>query len=249
MRRISLVLLSLFLLVAMTACGVEVPLPEERPHPEVVDLQITPAVAHWLPLVAGCAEGIPNFGVSTQVLPRAELSLAESDLVLRLGERLESDPFVAVMALEEIVIVAGSEVPVSVIGLASLQAIFTGTITHWGEVPEAEVVDGGWGQRIKPLSYPEGHEIEILFRRAYLEDEPFIIEPQVFSTIAFFEKLIKIHPYAIGYLLESQVPEGVRVLRITADDSVTSAQYVLAITDEAPTGGLKQLLLCLQNAQ
>ena len=249
MKWMNLFLLSLVLLVAMTACEEEIPLPEERPLPEVVDLQITPAVAHWLPLVAACAEGIPNFGVSTRVLPRAELSLAESDLVLRLGERLDSDPFVAVMGFEEIVIVAGGVVPVASISLANLQAIFNGTITHWGEVPEVGVGEGGKGQRIKLLSYPEGHEIEILFKLAYLEDEPFNIEPQVFSTIAFFENLIKIHPYGIGYLLESQVPEGVRILRITADDTVPSVQYVLAVTDEAPTGGLKQLLLCLQNAQ
>ena len=249
MRKNNLLLLGLVLLVAMTACGVEAPLPTEKPLPEVVDLQITPAVAHWLPLVAACAEGIPNFGISTQVLPRAELSLEESDLILRLGERLDSDPFVAVMGLEEIVIVAGADVPVSSIGLASLQAIFSGTITHWGEVPGASVGDGGRGQRIKLLSYPEGHEIEILFKQVYLEDEPFNIEPQVFSTIAFFENLIKIHPYALGYLLESQVPGGVRILSLTTDDPVSSGQFVLAITDEVPTGGLKQLLLCLQNAQ
>lgn len=242
-------MLSLILLVVMSACEAQVPVPEERPLPEVVNLQITPAVAHWLPQLAVCAEGIPNFGVSTQVLPRAELSLAESDLILRLGERLDTDPFVAVMGVEDIVIVAGADVPLSSISLASLQAIYAGTITHWGEVPEGNEGEGRKGQLIKPLSYPEGHEIEILFRRAYLDDDPINVEPQVFSTIAFLEKLIDQHPYAIGYLLESQVPESVRILRITADEPIPVGQFVLAITDGEPTGGLKQLLLCLQNAQ
>lgn len=200
-------------------------------------------------MVAACAEGIPNFGVSTEILARAELSLKDSDLILRLGERLDSDPFVAVMGYEEIVVVVGEDVPVTSISLASLQTIFTGSITNWGEVPEASFGQGGRGQRIKQLSYPEGHEIAILFRRIYLDDQPFNIEPQVFSTIAFFEKLIERHPYGIGFLLESQVPEGVRILRITDDETIPSIQFVLAITDEAPTRGLNQLLLCLQNAQ
>lgn len=233
----------------MTACEAEAPIPVEQPPIEVVELQITPAVEHWLPLVAACAADIPNFGVTVQVLPRAELSLAETDLILRLGERLETDPFVAIMGEEEIVIVAGSNVPLNSIGLADLQAIYAGTITHWGEVLEAGDHEGGKGQPIKPLSYPGGHEVQVLFRRVYLDESSIAIEPQVFSTTAFLEKLLDLHPDAIGYLLESQVPEGVRILGVTSEDLLASIQYVLAITTEEPTGGLKQLLLCLQNVQ
>ncbi len=249
MKWFRLLLLGAVLVVVVTACAPEAPVPVEQPPPEVVALQITPAVAHWLPMLAECAADVPNLGVSVQVLPRAELSLAEADLILRLGERLDDDPFVAVMGVEEIVIVAGSDVPVNSIKLADLQAVYTGTITHWGEVLQTGDHEGGRGQPIKPLSYPEGHEVEVLFRRVYLEDSSIAIEPQVFSTTAFLEKLLGLHTYAIGYLLESQVPEGVQILRVIPEDLVARIQYVLAITTEEPTGGLKQLLLCLQNVQ
>lgn len=249
MKWINLVLLGLALLVTVTACEPEAPIPVEQPPPQVVELQITPAVEHWLPWVAGCAADIPNFGVSVRVLPRAELSLAETDLILRLGERLETDPFVAVMGVEEIVIVAGEDVPVDSIRLADLQAIYAGTITHWGEVLWEGEIESEKGQPLKPLSYPEGHEVQVLFTRVYLDDNSSAIEPQVFSTTAFLEKLLDLHPYTISYLLESQVPEGVRILSVSPEDQVASLQYVLAITAEEPTGGLKQLLLCLQNVQ
>ncbi len=249
MKTINLIFLGLALLVVVTACELEAPIPVEQPPPEVVELQITPAVEHWLPKVAVCAADIPNFGVSVQILPRAELSLSETDLILRLGERLATDPFVAVMGVEEIVIVAGSDVPVNSIRLSDLQGIYAGTITRWGEVSSVGDDESGRGQPIMPLSYPEGHEVEILFSRIYLDDNGILIDPQVFSTTPFLEKLLDLYPYAIGYLLESQSPEGVRILNVTPEDEIVSLQYVLAVTAEEPAGGLKQLLLCLQNAQ
>ena len=249
MKRVLWSFLGLVLLVGMAGCAGDIPISEEKPTPEVVVLQVTPAVEHWLPLVAACAEGIPNFGVFTQVLPRSDLSLAESDLIVRLGERLESDPFVAIMGVEEIVIVAGEDVPVSSLRLDNLRAIYAGAVTHWGEVFEFADDGSGKGQPILPLSYPAGHEVEILFRRAYLADEIIGINPQEFLTVPFLENLMVRHPYAIGYLLQSQVPEDVRVIEIVSDETIANQQYVLAVTPAEPTGGLKQLLLCLQNAQ
>ena len=249
MKFLNLLWLGLVILLVVTACAPEAPIPVEQPPPEVLELQITPAVEHWLPWVAECAGNIPNLGVSVQVLSRAELSLAETDLILRLGERLETDPFVAVMGEEEIVIVAGDDVPVSSISLVDLQAIYAGTINRWGDVLEEGDNEVGTGQRIMPLSYPDSHEVEVLFRRVYLDDEIVLSDPQVFSTIKFLEKLLDLHPSAIGYALASQVPEGVRILRVTPEEQIASLQYVLAITSEEPTGGLKQLLLCLQNVQ
>jgi hypothetical protein len=222
---------------------------EKTPQPEIVELQITPAVEHWLPFVAACAQGIPDFGIYTQILPRIELSLDESDIILRLGERLESDPFVAVMGIEEIVVVAGEDVPVSSLSLESLQALYAGEITRWGDVPEAEVGQAGVAAPMQLLAYPAGHEIEILFNRGFLNDEPIRAAPQTYLTVEFLQKLLEMYPTGIGYLLESQVPEGMRMLPITADQPIPSGQYVLAVTAQEPDGRLKALLNCLQTVQ
>jgi hypothetical protein len=249
MKRVLWSLVGLIFLAGMVGCAEDIPISEEKPTPEVVALQITPAVAHWLPLVAECAEGIPNFGVFTQVLPQSDLPVAESDLILRLGKPLETDPFVAIMGVEEIVIIAGTDVPVSSLSLENLRAIYAGTLTLWGEVGDVDQGGSVMDQPIQTFSYPAGHEVENLFRRVYLLDEIIGVNPQEFMTIPFLENLLAAYPYAIGYLLRSQVPEDVRVIEIDSEETIANQQYVLAVTPAAPTGGLKQLLLCLQNNQ
>ena len=247
MKSFVWLVLGLILFGVMAACAEPPPEPIPTSTPEVVDLQITPAVAHWLPAVAGCAEDIPGFGVYTQVLPRVELSVEHSDLILRLGERLEGDPFVSFVGLDDIVLVAGQDVPVDALSVESLQAIYAGEITIWAEVPEYNGDADSGVQPITTLSYPSGHEIELLFRRAYLDDEPVDANSQTFSTIPFLADLMDAHPYALGYLLASQVPEGMRVLPVIAEREIASEQWVLAVTSSEPEGKLKQLLLCLQD--
>lgn len=241
--------LFLVLLSLLSACAAAEPVSEETPPPEIIALQVTPAVEHWLPWVAACAADIADFGVYIKVLPRAELDLSESDLILRLGERLESDLFVAVMGVEEIVVVAGEDVPVAALSQESLQAIYAGEITRWDELPGAEGEQSELARPITLLAYPEGHEIELLFNRAYLNDEPILAAPQTFLTTAFLQKLMDMYPAAIGYLLESQVPEGMRILEISNDQLIPGSQLVLAITSQEPEGRLKALLTCLQNVQ
>jgi hypothetical protein len=249
MKRVLWTLVGLILLAGVVGCAEDIPISEEKSTPEVVALQLTPAVEHWLPLVAECAEVIPNFGVYTQVLPRSDLSLEESDLILRLGEPLETDPFVIIMGVEEIVIIAGTDVPVSSLNLENLRAIYAGTLTLWGEVGDFDQGGSVTGQPIQTFSYPAGHEVEILFRRAYLSDAIVGVNSQEFMTLPFLENLLATYPYAIGYLLRSQVPEDVRVIEIASDETIANQQYVLAVMSKEPSGGLKQLLLCLQNAE
>lgn len=248
MKQVNRVFLILVLVGVLNACGSAPPAAVETTPPAIIDLQVTPAVEHWLPVVATCAEGISSFGIYTQILPRSELSLDKSDLILRLGERLEDDPFVAVMGIEEIVVVVGEDVPVAALSLDSLQAVYNGEITRWGDVPEAENSQAE-GAPIVLMAYPAGHEIEILFNRAFLDGALIQTAPQAYSTVEFLEELLDLYPTGIGYLLESQVPEGMRKLPITAEQPIFSGQYVLAIMPEEPQGALKALLACLQSGQ
>lgn len=244
-RLILFVLVSVFLL---TACVSALSDWEEKPQHEVITLQITPAMEHWTTRLADCAQNISDFGIYTQVRSPADLSLADSDLILRLGERLEDDPYVAVMGVEEIVIVAGADVPVTALSLDNLQAIYAGEINNWADVSDARTGQVGGAAPIKPLTYPAGHELAFLFKRAFLHDVPIPSAAQTYSTVAFLEELLVLHPTGIGYLLQSKVPEGVRTLQINADELIASKQYVLAVTPMAPEGRLKALLVCLQSA-
>ena len=233
----------------MASCSAEMQLPSEESSIEVVNLQITPALVHWLPQVADCAEDIANFGIYTQVLPLSELNLDQADLILQLGKPIDSESHIAVMGVEEIGIIVGDQVPVSSLSIESVQAIYSGSILHWGKIPE--VIDAGIeiDQPIQLLSYPEGTTLNILFKESYFDKE---ISPDnllFFSTIEYLESLLQEHPYSIGYLLKSQFPAETRELTITGFDPQNAQHYVLAITPQEPLGNLRQLLLCLQNSQ
>lgn len=253
-KHIRLSLLYLILTLLIISCRV-VPLdPTEEPSIEVIDLQIIPALTHWLPDVALCANEIPDFGINTQIVPQSELDLEEADLILRLGER-ESEEHVAVMGIEEIIILVGPNVPLTSLSANSLQAIFSGTITNWNQVPEIIENDIEINQTIKTFSYPDGHTLRMLFSQSYLDGQSIGGDPILFSTPEYGLTLIEESPYGIVYILksqvakESQVSQDIQVLTISDIDPLLPQQYVLAITPQEPQGSLRQLLLCLQNSR
>jgi ABC-type phosphate transport system substrate-binding protein len=168
---------------------------------------------------------------------------------LKLGQREESDPHIAVMGYEELVLVGGSETPIDTISIESLQRIFRGDITNWGALPE--IINQGIeiNQPIQTLAYPQGHILQQLFSLAYLNSEPVQTEPILYSTAeGLSEKLIE-YPYGIAFLLKSHTNNDQKMITITGMDTKAAQQYVLAVTKTEPQYGLKQLLLCLQNMQ
>ena len=121
---------------------------------EVIDLQIIPELQHWLPEIAACAESIPEFGITTHILPDNALALNSTDLIIRLGTRRESDPYVTVLGTEEIVIVIGANVPLSSINHNDLLNIYSGKMTDWGDET---------GSTIQTFSFPEGSTLQQIF--------------------------------------------------------------------------------------
>lgn len=236
----------LMIIILISACTPTAEIPTEQPEYEVVRLQITPALEHWLPEIAECAERLPNLGIYTDILPRNRLNLSEVDLVLRLGPRYESDLFVSVMGHEELIVFSGANVPVNSLSLESIQAIYSGTITLWDEVPEVIEEGRSINQPITTLAYPEDHEIRTLFELSYLSNEAIDSNPLLYNTVPFLEKLLAENPYGIGFGLLSQATEDSQIMTISDQETPSFQQFVLAITPEDPQGDLRQLLLCLQ---
>lgn len=239
--------LSLILLTLISACSSADAPQEILAETEIVTLQTTPSLEPWLADVADCANSIPDFAVVTQILPQVDLDPAQADLVFRLGNRQENDPFVSVMGSEQTVILAGPEAPVDTLSLNSLQRIFSGEITSWNQVPEVSSAGLEINQFITTLSYPEGHELRQLFQEAYLADETITSDPLIFSTEAALADLLKTYPFALAYTLERLAPTGSQRLTVDEFDFAQAQHKVLALTPEEPVGKLRQLLLCLQN--
>lgn len=223
----------------------------ETPPPEMdlVTLQIASELSHWLPSVASCAAEIPDFAIYTEVLPQSDFDLDKAELVMRVGARSDTDPSVAIMGVETLVVVAGSQLPLTSLSKDSLQAIFTGSITHWDAVKEMNETGNALSEPIQTLSYPESHPLRDLFEDSYLEREAISSNPQIFSTLDYLDRFLLDNPYAIGYVLKSQIPEHAKIVTISGFDPKAADHYVLAITPQAPAGKLKQFLLCLQNSR
>ncbi|MDT8382689.1 MAG: hypothetical protein RQ728_10610, partial [Brevefilum sp.] len=167
----------------------------------------------------------------------------------KLGERVESDPYVAVMGYEELVLVGGREIPIDTISIESLQGIFRGDITNWGDLPELINQGIEINQPIQTLSYPEGHILQQRFNLSYLNSEPVQTEPILYSTAAGLSEKLREYPYGIAFLLKSHTKNDLNLITITGLETEAAQQYVLAVTRTEPQYGLKQLLLCLQNMQ
>jgi len=220
-----------------------------KPTLEIIRLQITPGLAHWLDDVSACANTLTNLGIVTDIRPKNALDLVEADLILRLGSKEEDDPFVAVMGIETIVIIAGDAVPVTSLSNETVRAIFSGRLQDWMDVPEVPGEEIENNLPIKILSYPEGHDIEIAFEETFLDGERITADSFVFSTVDYLASLMQENPAAIGYTLGSQIPDTANSLVITGIDPSARQHHVLAITSAEPQGTLRTLLLCLQNAQ
>jgi hypothetical protein len=246
MRKKQFLVFSVILVFSLVACQPQEPTPTAMPSMDVVDLQITPSLAHWLPKVAACAEDIPNFGIITDTRPAINLDISQADLILRLGQRQEDDPFVAVMGSEALVVLAGKSVPLTNLSLESLGAIYRGDFQNWNQVPEASQAGISMDQPIQTLTFPQGHEVEKIFLANLLKMESIPVDTLVHSTPEYFATLLEDHPYALGYTLMSLAPSGYPPLMITGIDRGNMEIPVLAVTASEPQGNLRQLLLCLQ---
>ncbi len=249
MKTILHFLLSIAIVVTLSACQGVSQAPTVETEFEIINLQISSNLTHWLPDVAACADPLPKFGIITEVRPDEALDINEGDLILRLGQRLETDPYVAVMGVESVAIVAGGEVPFDSIGVESLRAIFTGKIQNAHGLPEMADAGNLIDQPILTLSYPEGHQLRRLFVESYMDGQAINGDPLIFSSLDTLTRLLQDNPSAIGYCLESQIPHGVKKLNIIDMDVISARYPVLAITKGEPGGNLRQLLLCLQGVR
>jgi len=245
-KRICLILITMLFLLAASSCGEDNQTSESMPQIEIIILQTTPSLDHWLAEVAACAGEIPNFAIVTEIEPLEVLNLDQADLILRLGKRRENDPFVSVMGLEKTVILAGSEVPVDSLSQDSLLGIFTGELTNWNEVPEIKEMGVELNQPIQTLSYPEFHELRLLFQEANLKGDLIGSEPWIYATSEYLIDLLQSHPHALGYTLKSRLPQGVSTLNVSDLEEASVQHTVLAVTQTEPIGKLRQFLLCLQ---
>lgn len=241
-----LFLLLIALPLFIGACSASDASPTGEPVLDVISLQTTPSLAFWLDQAASCANVNPGIGVYTTILPVSNLDPLTADLTLRLGNPLDTDPFVTVLGAESLVIIAGPDTPITSLSLESLRAIFTGKAIFWRDVPESNALSD---ESITVLSYPQGNDLQSHFTDRYLDSGRLTDNANIFSTANSLQALLKENPAAITYALASQVPASARMIPITGMEEALTVIYTLAITRSEPEGAIRTLLLCLQSIE
>jgi hypothetical protein len=246
MKILRILVVILVLLPALAACSMETETPTPQASIEVIDLQIIPELGHWMPAISDCANQIPYFTITVQATPQSAMGIDQADLIIRLGDRTTEDPFVTVLGVEDLVILAGNSVQISSIGIESLRSIYLGEINNWDDVPEVSADDLPANQPILAFTNLDGTSLRTLFEESYLNGQPINDQAIIFSTLSSTIDFLRETPYAIGYMLKSQVPLGIKILPVTDFPTEANKQYVLAVTPHEPEGQLRQFLLCLQ---
>jgi len=139
-------------------------------------------------------------------------------------------------------------VPLRSLSIENLRAIFTGSIENLNDISDNSTGSTEEDQPIQILTYPQGHHLRLLFSQTYLDSQDIDPDAQLLSTSDSVIDHIQSNPYAIAYILKSQVPAGINLLEVTDLDPLAAQYNVLAVTQIFPQGDLRQLLLCLQNS-
>ena len=230
----------LFLLL-LTACTA-VPSPElvvELPaQPQVLQVGITPALAHYTEPVQNCSD----VSVLVEELPWLRLQEMDKDLMLVFGEDgkvLTNDVYQ--LSQTELVFIVHPDLPYDALSFSQVKAIYQGEMTDWSDV----AMTSSYAGTIQPWGYMEETEImgPILSVLDVTETSgQWFVVP---GPAEMVEKVSQ-EQNAIGLVPAYAVTDGVKVLSIP--DAVFDPVPILAIWSAEPSDAQQDWLLCVQEA-
>ncbi len=121
-------------ILAMAACQPAINT-ATLPAPETWRVQVTPAL-RWLgPVLNECTRQVPGVALLYDEEPVSALDPGKADFIFSLAELAEGAGYTAVLGQVGVVAIVNPANPVTQLQQASLEAIFNGKITAWGDLP------------------------------------------------------------------------------------------------------------------
>lgn len=220
----------------VSACQAN-PTLESQPTPQVLTVQVTPALQSMSDTFRRCTQAQPNTGLVLLDTPAASIDLDRAPLALRWGAGASLPGSAAVVGQEELVIVVNPQNPAERISLADLQAIYHGTLRAWP----------GQTSEIQPWAYASGEDIQSIFEAVVLGGSA--LSNRTASTApdpAAVREAVAGNPAAIGFLPKRWVDKSIKVLPLDGMDPANLRQPILALSKSEPKGLEKAWLICLQ---
>lgn len=221
---------------------------------QVINLQYSNSLSWLVPTMTSCANLLQNTGLVTHNLPAAEMSLKNSDMLLRWGSPNKLTDFASQLGTERLAVAVNSANPLTSLSLPLARQIFDGEITSWGNLhsvcPDCFAPSYDSSFDANPISlifYPAEEDIETLFMQNVMLGQPVASASSLLvPNPNAMRQSISADPNAIGFLpahlLENSIKE------ITLNDANTQSLQlpVLAIASTEPQGKIQEWLLCLQ---
>jgi hypothetical protein len=230
----------LIMVLLLTACQPLTRTPP--PTPEVLRVQYTPSLRDWTADLNRCATRLPLIGLLVTEVPVNRLDLTQAELALRFGPADKTSGYASVVGWDEVVVIVNPANPTASLAPSVISGIYSGKIQNW-----MEVMKGAKDQSIRVWSYLARDDQRQIFDLAFLDGKALSKQAyQAPDPIAMLEAVAK-DPYAIGYILKSQLDQSVRQVGLEGATENSLRQPILALAQKEPQGNLRQLLLCLQN--
>lgn len=230
MRRAHLLFLILPVYWMISACSpLETLTPPPSPQP--VRVAFTPTLRPFVERLHRCALAHPDISLITQETSVLSLVSGEADITLWFGEPQEGfSGHVFLLNTDEIVIVAGENVPIQNVDKDQLKDLFMSVNSAY-----------------QIWTYGPENELRMIFDQAVLGEAATSPEALLAPHPAAMIEAIAADPMAIGYLPNSWRPENIQSISITWDLRTALSHPLLAITSTQPTGHLRAYLACLQD--
>ena len=221
---------------------------------QVINLQYSNSLSWLVPAMTSCANLLQNTGLVTHNLPAAEMSLQNSDMILRWGSPDKLTNFANQLGTEHLAVAVNSANPLTSLSLPLARQIFDGEITTWGNLhsicPDCFTQSTASSFDTSPISlifYPAEEDIETLFMQNVMLGQPVASASSLLvPNPNAMRQSISADPNAIGFLPAHLLETSIKEITLN-DANIQLLQIpVLAIASTEPKGKIQEWLLCVQ---
>jgi phosphate transport system substrate-binding protein len=240
-----MVLIGLVLL--LSACSTP-SLSTSLPTPVAINLSYPASLTPWADKLTGCAANNPFISLYLFSTSTSNKRVLDNEIVLELGEPSQdySGLFLSQVGWEQLVVLVNLDNKLSKLSTDELRSIYSGQVTRW---------ENGSGNIIQVWVLPKGDAARMIFDNAVLSSQTLTSEAMLAPDPGAMLEAIARDANAIGYLPISALNSGdqsnvSRIKTIQLDQPIEENlnQPVIAITQSEPTGLMRVLVVCLQDA-
>jgi hypothetical protein len=230
--------LLILVLIGLAACSP--PQAAPPPTPQVLRIQLTPALRNWSARLQQCASNESGIGVLVDELPAGAHDPDGAAFSLRLGPPDEVAGFAAVAGNEQLVPVVNPNNPVEQISSQQLRAIYSGEIKDW-----QSLVPGGKAMPVEAWTYLPGDDLRAVFEKTLLGSANIPRGMREAPNPGAMLQAVAADAGAIGYVPRSWLGTSLRELSLSDPPADGLSVPVIALSTSEPQGAARTLLACL----